>query len=98
VSGLPQWRITLYKKRRDQLELMIDELYNTILPALTSGKIKSYEFDSGEGKQKTSYTSVVQLQKLIQLLESNLDRIYNKLACRAVVNLSLRRYPGINRL
>ena len=98
MSGLPQWRITLYKKRRDALVAQLDELYNTILPALTSGKIKSYEFDSGEGKQKTSYASVTDLQKLIQLLESNLDRIYNKLACTGVVNLNLRRYPGINRL
>ncbi len=89
---LPSWKRNRLKLRRDKLIAQIDALDITMDEAIASGKIVSYEFDSGEGKQKATYRSINELEKLRETLEARLARIFNELACRSVVNLNLNRY------
>lgn len=89
---LPSWKRKRLILRRDKLISQIDALDITMDEAITSGKFASYEFDSGEGKQKTTYRSINELEKLRETLEARLARVFNELSCRSVVNLNLNRY------
>ena len=61
------------------------------LSALESGDTESYMLDTREGKQSTTLRSPSVLRKEIQALESDLNRLYNRLSGSGIVNMNLRR-------
>ncbi len=93
---LAPWRKTQLQIRRDKLEKQIAALDVAIDQGVDRGHISNYEFDSGEGKHKTTYRNLNEVIKARDLMEAQLQRIYSQLSCRAVVNLNLRRYRHLN--
>ena len=77
--------------QRDKVKTFLDAIDAAFLAGLTNANISSYEFDSGEGKQKTSYRNVNELMKARDALEIEYSRILNRLCGRGVVNFGLKR-------
>lgn len=59
--------------------------------AIGSSDVESYSLDTKEGKQATTLRSPTVLQKIIQQLENEIDRLYRKLDGGGIVNMNLRR-------
>jgi len=92
MACLPLWRITYLKNRRDKLTSQLTLMDTTIDSAITSGQFVSLSLDSGEGKEQSIYRSLPTLIKARDALENELNRIYNKLCGRGVVNMGLKRH------
>jgi hypothetical protein len=92
MACLPNWRKTLLIAKRDKLIAQITILDDVYTDALSTGKISSYKLNTGAGEQQTSYRNLNELKKALDALEIELARVFNKLCCRGVVNLGLRRY------
>ena len=89
--SLSSWKRTqlqarLIKKREQYLalEIIIDK-------AIASGNLNKIEFDSGEGKEESSYRSLVSLQQYQRTLEQDIENLENRLQCKGLVNLNLTR-------
>jgi uncharacterized small protein (DUF1192 family) len=67
------------------------DVANTTLSSLLSKELDSYRFDSGESAQSAQRKSVTQLERLIRLLESEIDSIRRRLNGAGLVNFALRR-------
>ena len=91
MACLSAWRRSMLITRRDNLTAQITSINTVIDAAILSGKVNSIEFDSGEGKQKTSYRSLNELQKMVDGLEIRLDQVLNALRGAGVVNMGLKR-------
>ena len=52
---------------------------------------ESYRFDSNEGAQSAKQRKLSEMQETIDSLEASLDSLYNRLACKGIVMLNLRR-------
>lgn len=61
------------------------------LQALGSADVESYKFDSREGKQETTLRSPSVILKQIEMLESDLDRLYRRLEGGGIISFNLRR-------
>lgn len=87
----------LTTRRRAWIELQIEKKEAQILKAwatfeaLLEHSEKSYKFDSKEGYQALENVDLVDLQKVIDTLESELTALYRKLACKGLLVLNLRR-------
>ena len=91
MSCLPSWKRTqlqvkLLKKREQSvaLDLIIDK-------AIESGNLNSIKWDSGEGKEESSYRSLDSLQKYQTQLEQQIESLENRLLCKGLINLGLKR-------
>lgn len=94
---LPAWKKKLLIAKRDRLTTQLESIEIVIDNAIATGTISNYELDTGQGKQKVTYRNINELTKARSALELELARVMNKLCCRGVVNLGLRRYNGNNR-
>lgn len=59
--------------------------------ALLEHQEKNYKFDSKEGYQALENVDIVDLQKVIDTLESEIEALYRKLECKGLLVLNLRR-------
>lgn len=59
--------------------------------------VREYRFDSGEGMQQTKYRSLPEIQKTIDIIESQIERIKRQLNGTGLNNIVLRRkgYYGL---
>lgn len=88
---LPAWKKSLLIARRDKLITQLTAIETAIDEGLTNANISSYEFDSGDGKQKTSYRNLNEVFKARETLELELERTYNQLRQVGLLNMSMRR-------
>lgn len=67
------------KAKIDEIDLLIDELFNTALKSVQQGNLAEYELDTGQTKTRIKYSSVSSVTKAIEDYET-LRQIYvNKL-------------------
>ena len=92
MACLSTWKKTLLIAKRDKLIAQITILNDVYTDALATGKISSYKLNTGAGEQQTSYRNINEIKKALDDLETELSSVLNKLCCRGVVNLGLRRY------
>jgi len=96
TCNLPSWKRTMLIARRDKLKTQIENIETVIDKAITSGHLSGIEFDSGDGKEKSTYRNLNEIRKFQESLEYEYERVLNRLLCRGVVNLGLRRYRFSN--
>ncbi len=97
---IPTWKRRLLIARRDKLEEQLEAIENAIDEGISDSNISSYEFDSGDGKQKTSYRNLNEVLKARETLELEYNRVLNRLCGKGIINLNLtrhRRSQGMNR-
>lgn len=85
---------TLYERIQAQItekETQLTAANAALTRALEDAEVQSYAFDSGEGKQSATRRSPSELRTLIQGLESDLNRLYNRLSGGGIVRMNLRR-------
>lgn len=75
-------------------QAQLDALNEEYLNAISSSKIKSYTFDSGEGRQSTTHRSLKEISDEITRLEAEISRLTRQLAGSGIVMLTLRRRRG----
>lgn len=76
--------------RLTRVQAALENLYSTF-DSLSGSTVKSYEFDSGEGRQKTTRQDISKIQDQIRELEATEDHIVNELNCMGLVSIRLRR-------
>jgi hypothetical protein len=81
-------RKTRLETRTANKEAMLQKLYDA---SENWDNTKSYTFDSGEGRQGTTYHSLGEVEQAIRRLESQIDRLTRIINGHGVVNLNLRR-------
>lgn len=87
--------LTQIETKTEQLE----EANNTYRKLLKQ-EVEDYRFDTTEGSQRARRVSIVDMQKVIESLESQIDSLYRKLRSGGLRMINLRRkgaYYGINR-
>ena len=89
---LPAWKRNFLITQRDRIAAQLTSIEDAIDKSISTGNISNYEFQDGEGKQKTTYRNINQLLEARDALELEYERILNRLCCRGVVNLGLNRY------
>jgi hypothetical protein len=77
--------------RRDKLITQIAAMDDAIDEGIDRAHLSSIEFDSGDGKEKSSYRNINEVIKARDALELELARVNNRLCGRGVVNMTLRR-------
>lgn len=94
---LPADLYNRYVRRIESLEAALLILDDTYIKAITSGNIESYSFDSGAGKQSTTYRNPEEIRQQISKLEKDLEWNYRKISQGGgLVNFNLRRKTYIN--
>ena len=83
-------RKTRLKTQLARTQAILNDLYNLIGDAALSGVV-SYEFDSGEGRQRTTRYSLKELMDTISRLEATEMRLINELSNMGLMTIALRR-------
>lgn len=88
----------LTTSRRSRLQARLDKKITQLAlanaaydDALGSGNVSSYRFDSGEGSQQTKFRSLEDMRKAIGVLESDINRLEQKLSGRGLTQHNMRR-------
>lgn len=95
MSCLAAERRAKLEERLQKKQTLLENLY-TALDNFDG--VREYKFDSGEGMQQTKYYSLADIQKNIDIIESQIDRIKRILNGTGLNNINLRRksyYDGI---
>ena len=79
-------------RRLAAVQAQIKQLETVMLKMAATGA-SSYEFDSGEGKQRTTRRSLDEIKKTLDGLYAAEDHYINELSCMGIVSLRLRRRP-----
>ena len=79
-------------RRLAAVQAQIEKLETVMLKMAATG-VSSYEFDSGEGKQRTTRRSLDEIKKTLDGLYATEDHYVNELSCMGIVSLRLRRRP-----
>lgn len=90
MSCLSSSRIAQLKARLTK-KLVQETAANLLYDELLTDSNESYRFDSGEGSQQAKARKLSEVQKQISTLESEIDRLQNKLSGKGIVNMNLRR-------
>ena len=96
MARLSSWRRTLLIARRDKLIAQIVALDLIVDKGIDRAHLSGIEFDSGEGRQKTTYRNLNEVLRAREDLETELNRVLNRLCCRGVVNMGLKRYGRLS--
>lgn len=72
-------------------EAQLDAANTALSEALANSEIQSYKFSSGEGDQYASRRKPEDIQKSITILENAIERLYNRLGGKGIVNMNCRR-------
>jgi hypothetical protein len=81
--------------KKTKLETQIATL-ETTLDGLLETEVEEYRFDDGEGSQRVKRRSFEEVQKQLNSLEAQLDRVCRQLSGLGLTNIRLRRkrYDG----
>lgn len=79
-------------RRLAAVQAQIEKLETAMLEMAATG-VSSYEFDSGEGKQRTTRRGLDEIKKTLDGLYATEDHYVNELSCMGIVSLRLRRRP-----
>lgn len=66
-------RLNYYVTKINNFLDLREKLDTAFENAMLTGEVKSYTFDSGEGRQTTSYRSLQELQDAMDFLDSRID-------------------------
>lgn len=91
MSCLPSQIEARVRAQIAKLEPLLTLAYTAYTAALGEADVESYKFDSKEGSQQTSMRSPSVVLKQIDMLESQLSRLYRRLEGGGLVNMNLRR-------
>ncbi len=80
-----QSRLTHVQAQIEKLEGVVDEM--------AASGINSYQFDSGEGSQRTTRRSLSEIQDMIDRLYATESHLINELYNMGIVSVRLRRRP-----
>lgn len=75
------------------VQAQLNILYDAMLEMVATG-VQSYEFDSGEGKQRTTRRTFKDTQDLIDRLEAKEASLLNSKYSNGLVTIRLRRKKG----
>ena len=78
-----------------KVQAALDALYDLRLEMSAQG-VKSYEFESGEGRQKTTRRSLVDVNDQISRLEATERSLLNEKYNCGIVSVRVRRKYGSN--
>lgn len=95
MSCLTAERRVELEERLQKKQTLLENLYSALD---NFDGVREYKFDSGEGMQQTKYHSLADIQKNIEILESQIDRIKRILNGTGLNNINLRRkdyYNGV---
>lgn len=81
-------RRTELEERLQKKQILLENLYAAMD---NFDGVREYRFDSGEGMQQTKYYSIQDIQKNIDIIESQIDRIQKILNGTGLNNVNLRR-------
>ena len=91
MSCLPQWKRTQLQAKLIKLRAQSIAVEDVIDKAILSGNLSNIEFDSGEGKQKSGYRSLNELQKYSMTLDTRIEQLENRLLCKGLINIGMKR-------
>jgi uncharacterized protein Yka (UPF0111/DUF47 family) len=76
-----------------QIETKTEQLEeaNETLRKLLKQQLKEYRFDTTEGSQRVKKVEIVDLQQVIEALESQIDNLYRRLGSGGLRTINLRR-------
>ena len=95
--------MALQKSRRERIikrievkEAQRDALEDALLNGATAGGgyVLSYNFNSGEGSQQTQYRRYDEVKRMIDRLDSEIERLYRKIENTGLATINLRRKGG----
>jgi hypothetical protein len=87
--ALPESLRIIYLDRYNKKVEQLTALYLTY--DKLNDEYANYKFDSGQGKQETTYKTLKELSDQIRILESDIEFLYKKLNCQGITYISLRR-------
>lgn len=90
MSCLSASRVARIKAQIVIKEKQLDEA-NELYSKLLNNPNASYRFEDGEGAQQVSTRKLTDVQKVIDSLESQLNRLYNQLSGRGLTRTTLNR-------
>jgi DNA anti-recombination protein RmuC len=95
--GLLPDRIERINKRIATIEAQLDDISTALTERLTPGKghVSGYEFDSGHGKQKMTFTRVSDYIALQEKLQAELERLYRQKGGTGLHSITMRRKGGV---
>jgi chromosome segregation ATPase len=82
---------TVLKARLEKLTARLTALSDTIDKAIERGHLSGIEFDSGDGKEKSTYRNINEIRRYEKEIENEISRIEDRLNCAGLVNLRLVR-------
>lgn len=85
-------RRTRIARRLAATQAQIEKL-ETIMLEMASTGVSSYEFDSGEGKQRTTRRGIDEIKNMLDGLYATEDHYVNELYSMGIVSMRLRRRP-----
>ena len=91
MSCIPSSVRTVLEARLVTLTARYTLLSATIDKAIESGHLSGIEWDSGEGKQKSSFRNLNEIRRYEKELENEISRIEDRLAGKGLVNMRLFR-------
>ena len=62
-----------------------------LLDQLLADATQMYRLDTGEGMQQAQHKKLIDVEKIISTLESEINRLETKLAGKGIVNMNMRR-------
>jgi len=86
-------RRTIIINRLAKVQSQLSKLYD-ILDEMAETGVASYEFDSGEGKQRTTRRTLKELQDWRERLEASEMSLLNSKYGNGLVSIRLRRKKG----
>ena len=82
-------RKTRLEQQLTRVQTALFSLYDQLADATTS--VKSYTFDSGDGKQSTTRRELKDIQETISKLEATEAHLINELSGMGIISLLFRR-------
>lgn len=86
-------RRTRLQQQLTLVQAMLATLYAN-LTELSASSVSSYDFESGEGRQRASRRSLKDVQDQIERLEATEEHLINELSNMGLISVALRRKPG----
>lgn len=86
--------------RRARLRLQLSRVQAALatlyanLSELSTSSVQSYDFESGDGRQRATRRSLKDIQDQIERLEATEEHLINELSNMGLISVALRRKPG----
>jgi Mg2+ and Co2+ transporter CorA len=90
--GYESERVIRLRRQLTAVQAALTNLYNN-LTELSTGTADSYQFDSGDGSQRTTRRKLGDIQDQIDRLEAKESHLINELYNMGILSVRLRRTP-----